>query len=557
MSKPQKIAKKKSGTTPKRDDFLAKTVRLLRDSAGNVCSYPECHVNTHGAKSSGYGALTIGVACHIKAAAPGGPRFDEAQTKDERRHIDNGIWMCQTHSKLIDADDSAYTVETLLEWKRAAEARSNAQLNKKSFTEKDVQSASADGAFNAITRMVNKGNDPLETPIVEFMQGYENDLQNLDPRFTVEVNKSGRNYTHIIQVVQDKVSIDLVLQNLDKLDDFWAARKAFLEEGRELVIPSSHFELKGSKLFEAIQKKANDSGQGTLILGGVKKPITGNLYLRTPDGDEVFIESFICYYTSGTVRTVFEGTALEGFVTVKAHCSHVGEDHKFDLTYNLEAWKGKNILELPRFARLLKAAHKMDKGRLVFDLEVGSNAAAFDSQTSAGAEVFHEQLQWIILYLDVARKVAGLCDKAITLDNLDFDSELYVKLKRYLKMHAGPVTVKDDRTIIGEGELEYSEDCEFNSFLETGFPTYVRSFQEHFIFELLGSIIKAPRIQNDYDGIEMRYFSDIVERGVPKIEIHSDSETRVSLQLNSDDPWIVLDEWEEPEAPGNPQIPVL
>nr|WP_314417529.1 hypothetical protein [uncultured Pseudomonas sp.] len=556
MSKSKTNAKKKSGTTPKRDDFLANTVRLLRDSAGNVCSYPECYVHTHGAKSSGDGALTIGVACHIKAAAPGGPRFDEAQTKDERRHIDNGIWMCQTHSKLIDADNSAYTVETLLEWKRAAEARSNAQLNKKSFTEKDVQSASADGAINAITRMVNKGNDPLETPIVEVMKGYENDLQNLDPRFSIEVNKSGRNYTHVIQAAQDKVSVDLVLQNLDKLDNFWAAQKAFLEEGRELVVPGSHFELKGSKLFEAIQKKANDSGQGRLILGGVKKPISGNLYLRTPDGDEVFIESFICYYTSGSVRTVFEGTALEGFITVKAHCSHVGDDRKFDLTFNLEAWRGKNVLELPRFARLLKAAQRMDKGRLVFDLEVGSNAAAYDSQTSAGAEVFHEQLQWVVLYLDVARRVAELCDRTIFLNDLDFKYDLYVQLKRYLRLHVGPVAVKETRDIIGEGELEYSEGCELDRFLETSFPSQVRSFHDEFIFDLVGSIVKAPRIQRDINGVEIRYFSDLMDRSIPKLKVLTTSETTVSLQLNADDAWVVLDDWVEPEASETLQVPV-
>nr|WP_279158035.1 hypothetical protein [Pseudomonas corrugata] len=124
-----------------------------------------------------------------------------------------------------------------------------------------------------------------------------------------------------------------------------------------------------------------------------------NLYLRTDKEEEVFIESFTCYYTTGTARTVFEGTALEGFIAVKAHCSHEGQDHKFDLTFNVEAWLGKNILELPRFSRLLKAAKHMASGRLVFELEVGSNAAAFDSKVSVGSDEFHEQLQWIIFYL--------------------------------------------------------------------------------------------------------------------------------------------------------------
>lgn len=34
----------------------------------------------------------------------------------------NGIWLCQNCAKLVDADDSRYTVEKLKEWKLDAEA---------------------------------------------------------------------------------------------------------------------------------------------------------------------------------------------------------------------------------------------------------------------------------------------------------------------------------------------------------------------------------------------------------------------------------------------------
>jgi hypothetical protein len=48
--------------------------------------------------------MTIGEAAHISAAAPGGPRFDGSMTPEQRRHCDNGIWMCSNHAFLIDED---------------------------------------------------------------------------------------------------------------------------------------------------------------------------------------------------------------------------------------------------------------------------------------------------------------------------------------------------------------------------------------------------------------------------------------------------------------------
>ncbi|MNP75080.1 hypothetical protein D3C76_1720690 [compost metagenome] len=54
----------------------------------------------------------------------------------------------------------------------------------------------------------------------------------------------------------------------------------------------------------------------------------------------------------------------------------------------------------------------------------------------------------------------------------------------------------------------------------------------------------------------MRYFSDLMDRGVPKLKVLTTSETTVSLQLNPDDAWVVLDDWVEPETSETLQVPV-
>ncbi len=108
-----------------RDDFSQKTVRTLSGRAGHACSNPDCRQPTSGAALGDDGKVVIvGVAAHIKAAAPGGPRYDPLQTPEERRHASNGIWLCTAHAKQIDDDPAYFTVEKLKGWKQEAEQRS-------------------------------------------------------------------------------------------------------------------------------------------------------------------------------------------------------------------------------------------------------------------------------------------------------------------------------------------------------------------------------------------------------------------------------------------------
>lgn len=108
-----------------RDDFSQKTIRELAGRAGHACSNPDCRLPTSGAALGDDGKVVIvGVAAHIKAAAPGGPRYDLLQTPEERRHASNGIWLCTTHAKQIDDDATHFTVENLKGWRQEAERRS-------------------------------------------------------------------------------------------------------------------------------------------------------------------------------------------------------------------------------------------------------------------------------------------------------------------------------------------------------------------------------------------------------------------------------------------------
>ena len=104
----------------RRDNFTKATRDQIGKQAGWHCSRPGCRRLTVGSNSAGDGEINIGVAAHICAAARGGPRYDPDMSSEERKSVSNGIWLCETHARLVDSNDPMFTVELLHEWKEAA-----------------------------------------------------------------------------------------------------------------------------------------------------------------------------------------------------------------------------------------------------------------------------------------------------------------------------------------------------------------------------------------------------------------------------------------------------
>jgi hypothetical protein len=104
-----------------RDDFTTRQKEVLGRRAGLRCSNPKCRVTTSGPQNDPERAISVGVAAHISAASPGGPRYDESISSKGRRSLANAIWLCQNCAKLVDDDPSQYSATRLHQWKRDAE----------------------------------------------------------------------------------------------------------------------------------------------------------------------------------------------------------------------------------------------------------------------------------------------------------------------------------------------------------------------------------------------------------------------------------------------------
>lgn len=86
-------------------------IKRLFAHSGNRCAFPRC------SELLVDGSVAVGQICHIRAARPGGSRYDPQQTAEERHGYDNLILLCAKHHAIIDRDEEAYTAEHVVKMK--------------------------------------------------------------------------------------------------------------------------------------------------------------------------------------------------------------------------------------------------------------------------------------------------------------------------------------------------------------------------------------------------------------------------------------------------------
>lgn len=111
-----------------RDNFSTAIKKILAERVNYHCSNPACRRPTTGPHEQSTKTINVGVAAHLTAASPGGPRFDVSLSVEGRRSAENGIWLCQNCAKLVDSDPLRYTLEVLQNWKHVAEATAALEL---------------------------------------------------------------------------------------------------------------------------------------------------------------------------------------------------------------------------------------------------------------------------------------------------------------------------------------------------------------------------------------------------------------------------------------------
>ena len=97
--------------------------KVVISRSGAKCAYPTCGIElTIDRQSPGDRPKATGKVAHIAAASPGGPRYDEKMTPEQRGSADNLIYLCGQHHDAIDSQLEHHTSDFLLDAKRSHEA---------------------------------------------------------------------------------------------------------------------------------------------------------------------------------------------------------------------------------------------------------------------------------------------------------------------------------------------------------------------------------------------------------------------------------------------------
>lgn len=116
-----------------RDDFDKGVIDALGKRAAYICSNPQCRTLTIGPSSDNETTfIYIGKGAHICAASSGGPRFDPNMSPEDRKSINNGIFLCSNCADMIDKNGGMdYPVDQLREWKTQHETWVCDNVNKR------------------------------------------------------------------------------------------------------------------------------------------------------------------------------------------------------------------------------------------------------------------------------------------------------------------------------------------------------------------------------------------------------------------------------------------
>lgn len=401
----------------KRHNFSKKTIEVLRSRVSGRCSNPDCRVPTTGPAKDVNKVNNIGIAAHIYAASPGGPRYDSSMTKEERGSIDNALLLCSNCSIKIDKDPDFYSAELLFSWKRQAEAKSLLELgNQLPDDNQTVHTLSA-----ALTGFAP---DFLANSVKNVCTAVAQNLQKLDPRFDVRASyldgvTSFEFYAR--ENVKARISVDR-----SYVEEFQRKYKHFVDYGERFKIDSDAVTFTGSKLFEKFSAGSN----GTVEFS--QNSIQAILKLHVVDiasGTTHVFDDSVGEITFGKKACQFSCSTYDGLLCIKLSkdLDDMSSNFTINTTFDFSKWNNCDVSKLKYFNKIYNALDVIKGGCLInVALEQhGETLLSGSASTEKGNQTI-DSLYVVSDYIKAVRGIASYTSQEVFYDNgFSYSSETH------------------------------------------------------------------------------------------------------------------------------------
>lgn len=470
-----------------RDDFSPSTKKLLRERAGNCCSNPDCTVITNGANAITGKMINIGVAAHITAAAPGkgGARYNSKLTPDQRANYDNGIWLCQSCSKLIDSDEDKYTISILRQWKLAAELRSEKQIGKKLFSESETKNL-----------LVKEISEYIKSEVINPEKTINNvvsALAEIDDRFKITTTSDGENIIHTIQAKSESVPLNMNFENLTS--EQYKAMSDVFEKGKEVTISAENMKLTGSPLFS----KFNDLSNSQLTITPNKIPIEFEIYFYN-ENKEYFISKLKCQLESGSKYYNIYPTDNQDLFRIRLD-NHSGKDET-NLTINFSIWEHKDVRKIALLDKIYRVISNLGFNFNIKIIATNDNSneliVADGSKTKRFEELIYSSFIPIVEYTYLAKVISINLSIAIIYDSCSFTNEELKNLRQISELLTKESTTRKQSHTKIRMELTAEQKLAEDMFNVDGDKIF--RFEHPSVDKIFNTPVTLPKINNYFIG---------------------------------------------------------
>ena len=405
----------------KRENFPKKVIDTLRGRVNNRCSNPDCRVPTTGPTKAPDKMNNIGIAAHITAASPGGPRYDSSMIPKKRKSINNAIWLCSNCSIKIDKDVRKYSVKVLRDWKNSAENKAREELGKKIPDENYV--------IESITTALT-GLSPKFMPDIlsNASKATSRSLEMLDPRFSINANHINGMTSFEFKAKEPVEANILVKSNF--ANEFLQKYNDLIENGETLIIDSRAVEFKGSPIFEEIFIQ-----NGRLeISNSLNKTAIQKIWLTHPTAQETLhFYDIPGNIAVGESTITFEGFGCDRIISIKYRVNRQQNINasNFDITFiiDFKEWDNKAILSLPFFDSLYELIKRINEGWIFHtSMEIGGKRIFHGTATSLENNEYFKLVNSQLHYIEVICEICNKLNKTIIYNHsYEYSSEEHLR----------------------------------------------------------------------------------------------------------------------------------